>query len=255
MNKYASGFIRLFKKDPNKPKKKETPLSLALAVLAALTIRWLLVESYVIPSGSMLPSLLLHDYIFVNKIVYGIRVPFSKAWMMKFKPVERGEILVFKSPDEEGIFLIKRVIGVPGDKISWDGQQLTLNGEKVPTQENPDKEKLLSIVSEEGLGALKSEVNIFREDLPNHPHPTIVQTFRPHKTFENIEVPPDTMFMMGDNRDNSKDSRYFGFAPQENILGRAMFVWLSCEDTLPGILSFLCNPAEIRWSRLLHNIK
>ena len=239
-----------------KEKKKESIGSLALAVVAALTIRWLLVESYVIPSGSMLPSLLLHDYIFVNKIVYGIRFPFSKEWLVKFKEQERGEIIVFKSPVENGIFLIKRIIGIPGDKISWDGQQLTVNGVKVPTQENPDKDKFLSIVSEEGLGVPKSEVNIFKEDLPiDHFHPTIIRKDSLHKTFENIEVPADSLFMMGDNRDNSADSRYWGFAPKENILGRAMFVWLSCEENLPGFMDFLCNPLTIRWNRLLHNIK
>src|ERR1700691_1825717 len=110
---------------------------LFLAILVALAIRWALIEAYVIPSGSMLPTLLIQDHIFVNKLIYGIRVPFSKEWLLKFRLPEKGEVIVFKYPEDESIFFIKRVIGTPGDKISWDGQQLTINGEKVPTNPNP----------------------------------------------------------------------------------------------------------------------
>src|SRR3954463_12361570 len=102
--------------------------SLAVAVFVALGIRWAFVEAYVIPSGSMLPSLLIQDHIFVNKLVYGVRVPFSKSWLTKFRTPEKGEVIVFKYPEDESTFFIKRVIGVPGDKIAWDGQKLTING-------------------------------------------------------------------------------------------------------------------------------
>src|SRR3984885_7780336 len=114
--------------------------SLFVAILVALSIRWALVEAYVIPSGSMLPSLLIQDHIFVNKLIYGVRVPFSKQWLMHFKSPQKGEVVVFKYPEDESIFFIKRVIGVPGDKISWDGQQLMVNGAKVDTKENPKKD-------------------------------------------------------------------------------------------------------------------
>src|SRR5580765_5044118 len=99
--------------------------SLLLAIAFALSIRWCLVEAYVIPSGSMLPSLLIQDHIFVNKLVYGIRVPFSKEWLLRFRLPTKGEVIVFKYPEDESTFFIKRVIGTPGDKIGWDGQQLT----------------------------------------------------------------------------------------------------------------------------------
>ena len=105
-----------------KAKKKESVWSLAATILAALAIRWALAEAYVIPSGSMLPTLLIHDHIFVNKIVYGVRVPFSSAWLMKFKEPERGEVVIFKHP-KDGLTLVKRVIGVPGDEISYDGRE------------------------------------------------------------------------------------------------------------------------------------
>ena len=93
--------------------------SMALAILAALTIRWLLLEAYVIPSGSMLPTLLINDHIFVNKINYGIRAPFSENWIVKFNEPERGEIVVFKYPVDPGTFFIKRIVGLPGDKIKF----------------------------------------------------------------------------------------------------------------------------------------
>src|ERR1700733_465368 len=110
--------------------------SLFVAILVALSIRWCLIEAYVIPSGSMLPSLLIQDHIFVNKLIYGIRVPFSKDWLARFRIPEKGEIIVFKYPEDESTFFIKRVIGTPGDKISWDGEQLTINGQEMKTEES-----------------------------------------------------------------------------------------------------------------------
>src|SRR5579862_6742807 len=102
--------------------------SLSVAILVALAIRWLLVEAYVIPSGSMLPSLLIQDHIFVNKLIYGVRVPFSKQWLAHFRLPTKGEVIVFRFPEDESTFFIKRVIGTPGDKVAWDGSQLTING-------------------------------------------------------------------------------------------------------------------------------
>ena len=112
--------------------------SYALAIGVALTIRWAFMEAYVIPSGSMLPSLLIHDHIFVNKSVYGIRVPFSEKWLLEFGKPKRGEVIVFKFPLEKSTFFIKRVIGVPGDKIYYENGTLFINDEKIeriPAQE------------------------------------------------------------------------------------------------------------------------
>src|SRR5262245_51883086 len=105
--------------------KKNT--SLALAILAALSIRWALIEAYVIPSGSMLPTLLIHDHIFVNKIIYGLRFPFTKNWFAEFSHPQRGDVIVFKYPEDESTFFIKRVVGVPGDKVFVDGTDVYIN--------------------------------------------------------------------------------------------------------------------------------
>src|SRR5436309_2461300 len=115
--------------------------SFGLAVTIALIIRWGIAEAYVIPSGSMLPSLLIHDHIFVNKLIYGVRVPFTKTWIAKFRSPERGEVIVFKDPRNESIFLIKRVVGIPGDKISYNRERLFVNGQAVETRvlaDSPD---------------------------------------------------------------------------------------------------------------------
>lgn len=235
---------------------------LALAILAALTIRWGLFESYVIPSGSMLPSLLINDHIFVNKIVYGLRVPFSESWLVKFKEPERGEIIVFKHPKEMGTFLIKRVVGVPGDKISFDKGTLYLNDkpqEKVPDMEN---KTFLSIrekdfkQDKEGYDSLKY-YDHFMESLE------VTSGIKKHSVlnrqgiysdgFGPVTVPEGQLFMMGDNRHNSNDSRYWGFMPKENMLGRAATIWLACEEPLP-VIGLLCNPLSIRWNRLLKSV-
>ena len=236
--------------------------SLLLAVGVALTIRWGLVEAYVIPSGSMLPTLLIQDHIFVNKFIYGFRVPFSKEWILKFRIPSRGEVIVFKFPEDESTFFIKRVIGVPGDKLSWDGFQLTVNGEKVETVVNPEAPLLYSRVETVNTANgvehyLPEQYDMIEENLNSVKHPVLIRKDAVHNVFQNIEVPANSLFVMGDNRDHSNDSRYWGFVPVDNILGRAMFVWWSCDETIPGTASTLalCNPLTTRWTRFFHSVR
>ncbi len=227
--------------------------STIIAILIALTIRWALMEAYVIPSGSMLPSLLIHDHIFVNKATYGVRVPFSETWLVKFREPERGEVIVFKYPHEKDNFFIKRVVGLPGDKIFWSQGKLYVNDELVETTDAQTTD-LFDRLRDKDLGAPRSEFNHYTEILGEYKHSILLnKVINGGPTYGPTFVPEDQLFVMGDNRDNSADSRKWGYVPQENILGRAMFVWLSCDEMMP-VASFLCNPLTIRWGRLFDSI-
>lgn len=234
--------------------------SFMFAVTAILCFRWLLFEPYVIPSGSMIPTLLIHDHILVNKLAYGIRVPFSKKWIVETSDPKRGDIVVFRGVDSE-MFMIKRVVGLPGDKIeiSSDGF-ITVNGERLPVKpipnvnSDPKSQEPYYSVSELDLSGSYSDFDFFEEDLKGLQHRMIL-TKNAGRYFDHpFIVPEREYFCMGDNRDNSKDSRYWGSLPRENLLGRALFVWLSCESTLP-FLPFLCNPAKLRWGRFFHSLQ
>lgn len=234
--------------------------SLFLAVLVALFIRWAFIEAYVIPSGSMLPSLQIHDHIFVNKLTYGLRVPFSEKWLVKFSEPKKGEVVVFKYPKDMSTFFIKRIVGEPGDKIFYENGTLYVNDKPV------EKKLPVSDIDYRWLRDedFQRDGNLY-DSRDNYTHFTEVLTeesqysvlLRKGDIFERKGpwiVPEDHLFVMGDNRNNSSDSRAWGFLPKKNILGRAMFIWMSCDETLP-VLSMICNPLQMRWGRLFRSVE
>lgn len=232
--------------------------SLFLAVFIALFIRWAFFEAYVIPSGSMLPTLQIHDHIFVNKLVYGLRVPFSEQWLVKFKQPERGEIIVFKYPRDMSTFFIKRIVGLPGDKIYYENGTLFVNDKKMEKSaplSNSDYQWLRDADFQRDNPSDRLENYLhFYESLSGVDHSVLLRRGENYDAYGPVTVPPDHLFVMGDNRNNSSDGRIWGFLPINNILGRASVVWLTCEETLP-VLDFLCNPITIRWKRLGHFVK
>lgn len=235
--------------------------SFLLAVTAILAFRWMLFEPYVIPSGSMIPTLLIHDHILVSKFAYGVRVPFTKKWLFKNEDPKRGDIVVFRSVEDNGYFMIKRVVGVPGDKIEVDPEgYLKVNGEKLetrilPVTDEPESQKPYYPVKESDLGGgAFADFDFLEEDLKGVTHRALLTKNAPRFFDRPVTVAENEYFCMGDNRDNSKDSRYWGALPRENLLGKALFVWLSCDETLP-FLPFLCNPIKLRWGRFFHGLK
>ena len=206
-------------------------------ILVVFVVRSFVVEPFKIPSGSMVPTLLVGDFILVNKFEYGIRLPIINTRITEGRPVSRGDVVVFRYPKDESVDYIKRVIGLPGDVIEYQDKKLTINGKPVPETSLPD------YLDEERLGYAKQ----FEEDIDgrknailNNPAvpPFIVGAedfpYRDNCTYNArgviCKVPQGNYFMMGDNRDNSADSRYWGFAPDRNIVGRAFFIWMNFSD-------------------------
>lgn len=235
-------------------------LSFVLAILVILTLRWGVAEPYVIPSGSMIPTLLIHDHILVNKLAFGLRVPFTKKWLVQFGAPDRGDVVVFRSVEDDSFYMIKRVVGLPGDKVAVnEDAQLLINGEPVTARalglkSETDDQGSYYRVSAFDVGGEISSFDFFEEKLGEAPH-RIMQTIGGYRWPEEpYEVPAGHVFLMGDNRDNSRDSRVWGSLPMENLLGRASLVWLSCTQTLETA-PFLCDPAQLRWKRLFHFIR
>lgn len=197
-------------------------------------LRSFLYEPFKIPSSSMVPTLVIGDLILVNKFTYGVRLPIINKKVIDINHPQRGDVMVFKYPKDPSLDYIKRVIGVPGDKIIYKNKRLSVNGKEVSYEPLPD------YLDEEHLSYSKQ----YREGLAAVPHkilndekaPAYVQNPDPFPKRElcsyNTEgftctVPSGHYFMMGDNRDNSLDSRYWGFVPDENIVGKAFFVWMN----------------------------
>ncbi len=237
--------------------------SFIIAIAIALFIRWAFMEAYVIPSGSMLPSLLIRDHIFVNKVVYGVRVPFTERWMFRWGEPQHGEVVVFKYPQDLSQFYIKRVVALGGDRVFYENGNLYVNDQlierRVPQEVVDDFAWLRNedFPGEESLGGLANYVH-WQENLGDHSYSTLLRRGDPvNLAFGPFTVPPGHFFVLGDNRDNSQDSRAWDedkrFVPRDYLVGRAMFVWLSCEKTLP-VVTFLCHPLHLRWRRFFHSI-
>jgi signal peptidase I len=186
-------------------------------ILAVLVLRSFLAEPFRIPSGSMIPTLEVGDFILVNKFAYGLRDPVFHHKFVKLGAPQRGDVVVFRFPLDPTKDFIKRVIGLPGDRIAYRDKRLSVNGEAMP-------------VSADGIytagGSAPGVVYRFEEEIGPVQHRILVNPSRPAEDFE-FEVPEGHYFMMGDNRDGSDDSRRWGTVPERNLVGKAFFIWMS----------------------------
>lgn len=190
-------------------------------IFIVLIIRSFLAEPFRIPSNSMMPTLLTGDFILVNKFTYGIRLPVLNTKVIEFGQPERGDIIVFRYPKQPSIDFIKRVVGLPGDKVAYYNKQVYINGKRV---------KQVSLGSYTGVGSGNNMTGAKHliEDLQGTEHSILVA--RGASSPEGVYVVPDGhYFVMGDNRDHSSDSRVWGMMPEENLVGKAFFIWMNLD--------------------------
>jgi len=210
-------------------------------ILVVFLLRSFLFEPFKIPSGSMMPTLLVGDLILVNKFHYGIRLPVVNKKIVENHDPERGDVMVFRFPKDPSIDYIKRVVGIPGDEVVFRNQQLLLNGQLVETKPSPppgfydEEARRYSPEFTEKLGNIEHGILINPQSTPFFGGQDGNQfPFRENCRYSAdgvaCKVPAGHYFMMGDNRDNSLDSRYWGFVPDENIVGKAFYVWMNFGD-------------------------
>ncbi len=208
----------------------ESLKSICTAILLALIFRSVIASPYKIPSGSMIPSLKIGDFIFVSKLSYGLKIPFTNKNLINFSIPKRGDVIVFVAPPDPRIDYIKRVIGIPGDKIELKNDKLYINDALAERTEVKDPELLKDYPS----SSIREAATTYIEKVGDKKH-AMMEISRIAENFGPVVVPPGHLFMMGDNRDNSGDSRVWGFAPMENVRGRALFIWLSLDSVDPYI--------------------
>ncbi len=195
--------------------------------LIVLVLRSFLFEPFRIPSASMMPTLLIGDFILVNKYEYGIRLPVIHTKVVGNDTPDRGDIVVFRYPEDPSIPYIKRVIGVPGDHVVYRDKTLFINGEEM-------SQERLGTYYGSGSGFIRNGLSMRQEHLDDVTHRILVEPRAPAADLE-ATVPADHYFVLGDNRDNSRDSRYWGFVPDENLVGRAVMIWMNWDLKNGGI--------------------
>ena len=196
-------------------------------ILAVLLLRSFLIEPFRIPSGSMMPTLLVGDFILVNKYKFGIRLPVLIKKVYELGEPERGDVVVFRFPKDPSVDYIKRVVGVPGDHVVYRDKTLFVNGEKIAQIPQGNYIGM-------GSGLSMSGADLRREDLTGVKHDILVVP-KIRGVSSDVVVPEGHYFVMGDNRDNSNDSRYWGFVPEGNLVGKAFMIWMNWDSAADGV--------------------
>jgi signal peptidase I len=224
-------------KEAKQPWWVEYSVSFFPVILIVFLLRSFLVEPFKIPSSSMVPTLLVGDFILVNKFTYGVRLPVVNRKLIELGSPQRGDVMVFRYPEDPSLDYIKRVVGLPGDRIEYRGKRLAINGAPVQVRQIDDylsRERMqFSRRYVETLGRAEHEI-LLDEDAPALMAPGRSFPFASNCNYNTgglaCTVPPGHYFVMGDNRDNSSDSRVWGFVPDENIVGKAFFIWLNLNE-------------------------
>lgn len=198
-------------------------------ILAVLVLRSFVVEPFRIPSGSMMPTLLAGDFILVNKFAFGIRLPVLNTKILDTGSPQRGDVAVFRYPVDTSVAYIKRIVGLPGDQLVYRDKQLYINGRPAPqTVVSPAREMGDYEVREEQLGEIDHLIQVRNGWVSSGFWPKLksIMDGEGHLMWS-YQVPEGFYFAMGDNRDNSSDSRYWGVLPEENLIGKAFFIWMN----------------------------
>ncbi len=212
---FFTGIFSLIKNNnPLIKKINEFSSSIFPILFFVLLIRSFIVEPYKIPSGSMIPTLMIGDFILVDKNIYGYKLPLTNITIIDNENPNRGDVVVFKYPENQNINYIKRVIGLPGDTILYKNKKLFVN----------DQENILNKINHKFNPIEIADGTVFLEKIDDREYLILNQT-APSFNFK-YTVPPDTYFVLGDNRDNSNDSRYWGPVPKENLVGKAFYIWM-----------------------------
>lgn len=231
-------------------------------IAAVLVLRSFLFEPFQIPSGSMMPTLLVGDFILVQKFAYGVKEPLNNRTLLETGHPKRGDVVVFKYPEEPTVDYIKRVVGLPGDRIIYRNKQLFIQPACAGSQDCPAIAKVEQTFLNSGdfiqggvpLERYQEQLgNVSHRILKNPQQPDYVPMYfhQPGNEADEWVVPEGHYFAMGDNRDNSKDSRFWGFVPERNLVGKAVFIWISFEferdpgSPIPGWI-----PTGVRFNRI-----
>lgn len=206
-------------------------------IFAVLLLRSFLVEPFRIPSNSMMPTLLTGDFILVNKFAYGIRVPVINAKIFDVGAPKRGDVFVFRFPKDPSIDYIKRVIGLPGDHVVYQNKVLYINETRMD-------QVALGLYTGVGSGIVMSGAAQLVEKLDDVKHDILIDPRKNYGDFD-VRVPPGSYFAMGDNRDNSNDSRFWGTVPEANLVGKAFMIWMNFDSA----------DSRIDWNRIGSRIK
>lgn len=203
-------------------------------ILIVFVLRSFIAEPFRIPSGSMLPTLNIGDFILVNKFSYGVRLPVINSKVISVSDPARGDIMVFRFPHDTKMHFVKRVIGLPGDSIEYRAEKLYINGEPMPQLADGEYQFKSGATRQMMLNKLSEQLGEVKHSILLDPRRKNAQSMK-------FEVPADHYFVMGDNRNYSNDSRYWGFVPDENVVGKAFFIWFSWDWS---------NGGGVNWNRI-----